>query len=205
MNLTAEQQLRLDQLTTREHDSITAAEMAGLNFLRTLASAEPAAEDAPAEEAPAEEVPAEEPAAPEAAAPVKMKQSIFKIAEDRIRSRTALLADLSGARDQLAAMTAERDALAAQVADLTNRATAGEAFAARVAELESERCTVGQAAARIAASAHVAPEALPETSDNVETLDGIRAQINSTTDPKERSRLATKARALRDAPVSSMN
>ncbi len=103
-------------------------------------------------------------------------------------------------------MTQEREALAAQVADLTNRAEAGEAFAARVAELESERHTVSQAAARIAASSHVAPEALPETStDEIETLDSVREQMASETDPKERSRLAKKARALREASSVALN
>ena len=215
MKRTAAQQLRLDDLASRE-TALPAAEVAELTFLRSLESDEPAADettpadedggtgtpdDELSDEAPADAAPTDAPAAAAGTAP-KVKQSIFEVAMDRVRSRTALLADLSTAHEQLATMTAERDALAARVAGLEQRAAAGEAFATRVAELESERSTVSMAAARIAASSHVDPEQLPETSDNVETLDSVREQLATETDPKERSRLAKRAKALRNAPAT---
>jgi regulator of replication initiation timing len=210
MKLTAEQSARLDDLTARA-DALNAAELAELAFLRGLqadASEESDESDTAdtADTSDESEETTDEPdtsETPSAAAPASKKPGIFERAASVLQSRSALLADLSGVRDQLAAMTAERDTLAAQVADLRSRAEAGEAFAARVAELESERHTVSQAAARIAASSHVTEADLPETSsDEIETLDSVREKLATEKDPKERSRLAKKARALRNATAS---
>jgi hypothetical protein len=198
MKLTAEQSARLAVLTARE--DLDAAEQAEVSFLQNLAAqadADPE-ENVPAADEILDEPELDAPADPEASAPAK-KPSVFERAMSAVQGRSALLADLSAARLELASAIEERNALAAQIADLTNRADAGEAFAARVAELESERHTVSQAAARIAASSHVEPDALPETSeDEIETLETVREKLASETDPKERSRLAKKARALRE-------
>lgn len=207
MNLSAEQQARLDDLSART--DLSAAESAELAFLQNLAAqgseeAEQAESDGSDTSDTSDEAAptVEEPAAASAATATK-KPGIFERAMAAVQSRSSLLTDLSQVREDLVAVTSERDALAAQVADLTSRAEAGEAFAARVAELESERHTVSQAAARIAASSHVAPDALPETSqDGIETLDDVREKLATETDPKERSRLAQKARELRNATVA---
>jgi hypothetical protein len=207
MKLTAEQSARLDDLTARA-DALNAAELAELAFLRGLQAdaSEESDESDTSDQSEETEETTEEPdttETPSAAAPATKKPGIFERAACVLQSRSALLADLSGVRDQLAAMTAERDTLAAQVDDLRSRAEAGEAFAARVAELESERHTVSQAAARIAASSHVTESDLPETSsDEIETLESVREKLATEKDPKERSRLAKQARALRNATAS---
>jgi len=204
MKLTAEQQARLDHLTART--DLTAAELSELAFLQNLATGSETDEATEADTDPTEPTDtadAPDPATTETAA--AKKPGIFDRAMSAVQGRSALLADLATVRDDLVAMTAERDTLAAASAALETRAQAGEAFAIRVAELESERSTVSQAAARIAASSHVAADDLPETSeDEIETLESVREKLSTETDPRERSRLAKKARALR-TPAASLN
>ena len=201
MKLTAAQKARLDDLTARESE-LTDGERAEMTFLAGLEVPEASAE-ASAEES-AEITPEETPAVEESAEETPAtKPSIFTRAAAVLKSRENLSADLATVRNELASANETITRLTAENEDLSMRAAAGEAFATRVAELESERATVSQSAARIAASSHVSPDDLPETSDDIETLDTVRTQIAAETDPKKRSILAKRARELRQsAPLN---
>ena len=209
MKLSADQQAPLDALTARESE-LSAPELAELNFLRNIATSEetpsdePAADDEVTEPIDPASVPDEEAItdAPGTVTITAAKPSIFDRAASVLKGRQNLSAEITELRAHLNAANERNDALVIENADLAKRAAAGEAFAHRVAELESERSTVSQAAARIAASSHVEPADLPETSDDIETLESVRSQMAETSDPKERSRLAKRARVLRDQSAS---
>lgn len=139
--------------------------------------------------------------------------SVFQRAEAAFRNRETLLTERNQARDDLAAandLIAEQQE---QIATLTQErddalaeAEQGARLAERIAELEDERETVSEGAARIAASSHVESDDLPESSaDEVMTLDEIREKIRSTTDSREKARLAKMARDIRLATGAGVN
>lgn len=212
--LNSDQQARLDVLTGQsELSDIEAAELQFLQKLGAVAAEseteeeveEPeAADESETEETdtPDEELEAEEPEA-EASAP---KLTIFQKANAVLNSRKALVANADNATTELNAALDEITTLKAENARLAEEAKQGKALAARVAELEHEATTVSAGAARIAASNHVAESDLPEASSDMETLEDIRTQMAATTDPREKGRLAQKAKLLREAgSAASLN
>lgn len=215
MNLTAEQHARLAELEGRE--SLTEAEASELNALQHLASLESTEQDdpAPAEEPAADEPETEDPEATEQGNASEV--TLFDRARAALRSRETLLAERNQAREELAQAAQRITELENRVAEqdgqilaLTERANQAAELEQQIVRLEEEAADASTRAAQIAGAAHVDAEELPSASSEpvADTLDSIREQIAATSDPKEKGRLAAKAREIRkqqEAAAGALN
>jgi chromosome segregation ATPase len=103
--------------------------------------------------------------------------------------RTSESTLLTAANQQVAALTTERDALAAEVATLkAEKQTVDEAAAVKAREI---------CAAQGIPANRITNHAETSTASDVQELDKVRAQIAAERDPKKRAVLAARARELR--------
>lgn len=137
----------------------------------------------------------------QATPPAEQKPGVIEMAVASLKSKAALNGEISAlkqqiatANDSLAAMTHERDELAAKVGTYEAER---EQLSAALTTATEEKQTVDEAAAAKLRAHGVDPQQLPAAGqDAEETKEALEEKLAKTEDPKERFRLTEKLMAL---------
>jgi len=131
-----------------------------------------------------------------------VKPSIMDRARAMMKDKGAMQKEISGNKETIATLQKELDQAKVKIAEqdqeLTSLRELKQDLESSVQELEAEKQTVSEAVTDELASLGVEKEVLPQqTEKQEETLEQLQERMKNTSCPKEKGKLAAKARELR--------